>query len=176
MASLFVSLFLCLGWKWFLLEALIFGFGLVVVSFIDLDQMILPDSFTLSGIVIGLLGALLSPERFFLDSLIGGVLGGFVLLFIAYVYYFFRKQEGIGGGDIKLLAWIGAVLGWKSISFVLITSSFLGTIVGGILILCDKKIHFKTAIPFGPYLAIGALFYIFLRDSGSIFFKFIMPF
>ncbi len=176
MALVFTLLFLYLGWKWFLLESLVFAFALIVVSFIDLDQMILPDSFTLSGIVIGLVGAALNPERFFLDSVIGFFFGGFVLLFIAYAYYFFRKQEGIGGGDIKLLAWIGTVLGWKSIPFVLIFSSFLGTVIGLFLILCDKKFHFRTAIPFGPYLAIAALFYIFLRDLGNVYLQFLMPF
>ena len=176
MASLFALLFLHIGWEWFLLESLLFAFALVVVSFIDLDQMILPDSFTLSGMVVGLVGATLNPERLFLDSFIGFFLGGFILLFIAYIYHFIRKQEGIGGGDIKLLAWIGAVLGWKSIPFVLITSSFLGTIVGVFLILCDKKFHFKTAIPFGPYLAIAALFYIFLRDLGNNYLEFLIPF
>ncbi|MGI9548440.1 MAG: prepilin peptidase [Bdellovibrionales bacterium] len=175
-ASLFALLFLSIGWNWFLLEALIFAFGLVVVSFIDLDQMILPDSFTLSGIVLGLVGGFLNPERYFLDSLLGCFLGGFLLLFIAYAYYLFRKQEGVGGGDIKLLAWIGAVLGWQSLSFVLIVSSFLGTIVGAILILCDKKFHIQTALPFGPYLALGALFYIFLRDLENIYLNFIIPF
>ena len=176
MASIFALLFLYIGWKWFLLEALIFAFALVIVSFIDLDQMILPDSFTLSGIVIGLTGAALNPERLFIDSFFGFFIGGFILLFTAYVYYFFRKREGMGGGDIKLLAWIGAVLGWKSIPFILMCSSFLGTIVGLFLILCDKKFHFKAAIPFGPYLAIAALFYIFLRDLGNGYLKFLIPF
>jgi len=176
MTVLFVALFLCIGWKWFLLEALIFTFALVVASFIDKDQMILPDSLTLSGIVLGLLGAWLNPERMFLDSFLGCILGGLILLFVAYTYYWFRKQEGIGGGDIKLLAWIGAVLGWQSVVFVLMVASFLGTFVGFFLILCDKRFHFKTAIPFGPYLAIAALFYIFLRDLESLYLRFLMPF
>lgn len=167
MASIFTALFLSIGWKWFLLEALVFSFALLVSSFIDFDQMILPDSFTLTGIVIGLLGAALNPERAFLDSLLGFFVGGFLLLSISYLYYLLRKQEGMGGGDIKLLAWIGSVLGMQSLPFVLIVSSSLGTLVGLLLILSDKTRDFKTALPFGPYLALAALLYIFFKDIGG---------
>ena len=136
-------LFLCIysqfGWSWLTLEYCIFVFSLVVVSFIDLDHMILPDSFTLSGIVIGLLGASLNPEREIFDSVLGVFLGGGFLWSVAYVYFVFRKQEGLGGGDIKLLAWIGAILGWKSIPFVIFISSFVGSLVGGAMMLKVKQ-------------------------------------
>lgn len=158
-AIMFALMFYTLGWSWFLLEALIFGFGLVVVSFIDFDHMILPDSFTLSGIVIGLLGSLLNPERDFWPSLLGVLVGGGVLWLIAYIYWALRKEEGMGGGDIKLLAWIGAVLGWGAIPFVVMTSSIVGSFVGVIIALSSKK-GFKQTIPFGPYLALAAILYL----------------
>jgi leader peptidase (prepilin peptidase)/N-methyltransferase len=160
MCLLFVGAFLKFGWTWTLLEILIFLFGLVVVSFIDLDHMILPDVFTLSGIVIGLVGSVLNPEREFLPSLTGVLLGGGFLWCIAYLYFLLRKEEGMGGGDIKLLAWIGAVLGWTSVPFVILCSSLVGSLIG-ILLVIKTKGGLKAAIPFGPYLALGAVIYIF---------------
>lgn len=147
-----------------LIEYLIFVFGLVVCSFIDLDHMILPDEFTLSGIVIGFIGSFFNPERDWLSSLMGIILGGGFLWATAYIYFVFTKQDGMGGGDIKLLAWIGAVLGWKAVPFVILTSAISGSLVG--LIVSRKSIEgLKTAIPYGPYLAIGALFYMFGGES-----------
>ena len=174
-ACCFSLLFFQLGWTWFLLEALLFSFGLIVVSFIDLDQMILPDSFTLSGIGIGLLGSWLNPERSFLDSFFGFLVGGLLLWLVAYIYFLLRKQEGMGGGDVKLLAWIGAVLGWKSISFIVIVSSFLGTLVGLFVMMRYKK-DLNEALPFGPYLALAALAYIFFQDIAHSYVRFFIPF
>ena len=165
MACAFGSLFLVIGWKWFLLEVLIFSFSLITASCIDLDQMILPDSFTLSGIVLGLLGALFNPERAFIDSLLGVLAGGGGLLLISYLYYLIRKREGLGGGDIKMMAWIGAVLGWPPLVFVLVSSCFLGSFLGAVIMLQSNKKIFETAFPFGPYLAFSALLYIFLKEK-----------
>lgn len=148
------------GISWTTLELLILIFGLVIVSYIDLDTFLLPDKFTLPGIVIGLLGAALNPERTFGDSFLGVLLGGGFLWAIAYLYFLFRKEEGMGGGDIKLLAWIGAVLGWKAIPFVILSSSVIGSVVGLVFAIRSAK-GMKTVIPFGPYLALGALLYIF---------------
>lgn len=159
MAFGFLFCYQKLGLSWFLLEALILVFGLITVSFIDFDHYILPDRFTISGMILGLLGGALNPERGFLDSLLGLVLGGGFLWAIAYFYYVFRKEEGMGGGDIKLLAWIGAVLGWKSVPFVIITSSVVGTFVG-LAVAYQQKKGLKTVIPFGPYLALGAVLYL----------------
>ena len=148
------------GLTWSLLEYLLFIFGLVVCTFIDLDHMILPDEFTLSGIVIGLVGAALNPQREFLDALYGVLMGGGFLWGLAYVYYLLTKQEGMGGGDIKLLAWIGALLGWKAIPFVIMTSAIIGSVVG-LIAARKQKAGLKTVIPFGPYLALAAVIYLF---------------
>lgn len=165
MSLAFSLLFFSIGWKWFLLEALIFIFLLIVSSAIDWDQMILPDSFTLSGIALGLAGAFLNPERYFIDSLLGALIGGGVLLFISYLYYLIRKREGLGGGDIKMMAWIGAVSGWESLFFILMSACFLGSLGGILIILQSNKKMFETALPFGPYLAFSAFFYIVLREN-----------
>lgn len=155
---LFLMVFLKFGVSWRTLELLYFTWALVVVSVIDLDHMLLPDLFTLSGIVIGLLGAALVPERDFMSAFWGVLLGGGFLWAIAYFYLLVRKQEGMGGGDIKLLAWIGAVLGWTAIPFVVLVSSVLGSLVGLILAVRSKA-GLKSEIPFGPYLALAAILY-----------------
>lgn len=176
MSLLFSVLFLVIGWKWFLLEALLFTFALLVAGFIDWDQMILPDSLTLSGIVIGLLGAWLNPERFFLDALLGVLFGGGILLLISALYYCFRGKEGMGGGDIKMMAWIGAVLGWQSLSFVLLSSCVLGSLVGFGIMLHSKKNTLQKAFPFGPCLVVSSLCYIFLSRRFEAYLSFFMPF
>lgn len=157
------------GISWSLLEYLIFIFGLVICTFIDIDHMILPDEFTLSGIVIGLLGAALNPQREFMDSLFGVLMGGGFLWGMAYIYYLLTKQEGMGGGDIKLLAWIGAVLGWKAIPFVIMSSAIVGSVVG-LIIARKQKAGLKTVIPFGPYLAAGAIFYLFGGETLALWY------
>ena len=175
MASLFCLTFFFTGMSWLLLEYLIFIFGLVTVGFIDYDHFILPDVFTLSGIVIGLLGAALNPERNFLDALLGVLFGGGFLWAIAYFYYLIRKEEGMGGGDIKLLGWIGALLGWKAIPFVIITASLLGSIIGIFISIRSKK-GLKTVIPFGPYLALGAVLFIYGGSQlGLWYIRFFIP-
>ncbi len=177
MAVLFLALFLAIGWKWFLLEALIFVFALTVASFIDWDQMILPPSLTFSGLAIGLLGASLNPERMFLDAFLGALLGGGFLWLISYIYFLLRREMGLGGGDVALIAWIGAVLGWPSLSFVILCSCFLGSLAGlGVIWRRGSQKGLRTAIPFGPFLAVSSLIYIFLKewiDSSAGFF---MPF
>ncbi|MFP5518671.1 MAG: prepilin peptidase [Bdellovibrionia bacterium] len=159
-AGLFALAFHYFGFTWSLLEALLFLFPIVVCIFIDFDHMILPDEFTLSGIVIGLLGAWLNPSREFMPALLGVFFGGGFLWALAYLYYVFTKNEGMGGGDIKLLAWIGAVLGWEAIPFVIMSSAITGSIVGLTLAIRSRE-GLKTAIPFGPYLALGGVLYLF---------------
>ncbi len=164
MAALFAACAFRYGLTWTLLESLIFVFALVCCTFIDFDHMILPDEFTLSGIVIGLVGSVLNPERTFLPSLYGVLLGGGFLWSIAYLYFIVRKREGMGGGDIKLIAWIGAVLGWTAIPVVIIGSSLFGALIG-IIIVAGQKDGFKKAIPFGPYLVAAALAYMFFHGE-----------
>ena len=169
MAALFALSYFYVGWSISLAEYLVFIFGLVVCTFIDLDHMILPDEFTLSGIVIGLVGAYINPQREFLDALLGMLMGGGFLWGMAYVYYLITKQEGMGGGDIKLLAWIGAMLGWKSIPFVIMTSAILGSVIG-LVAARKQKAGLKTVIPFGPYLALAALFYLFGGETIALWY------
>ncbi len=164
MAILFLLVGLVHGFTWTTLEDLILVFGLVTASFIDIDHFLLPDVITIPGTIIGLLGAYLNPERNFVDSLLGFAFGFGFLWLVAYFYQVWRKQEGMGGGDIKLIGWIGTVLGWRAIPFVIIVASLVGSALG--LALAKKNERgLKTVIPFGPYLAFGSLLFVCGAES-----------
>jgi leader peptidase (prepilin peptidase)/N-methyltransferase len=128
---------------------------LVVLFGIDLHHQILPNVITLPGIVIGFLFSLVAPPGW-LNSLIGILLGGGILYGIAGAYYLVRREEGLGMGDVKMLAMIGAFLGWKAVLVTLILSSFAGALVGvGIIALTRGTM--RLALPFGTFLSLGAL-------------------
>jgi leader peptidase (prepilin peptidase)/N-methyltransferase len=154
------------GYSWTTVEYLILVWALIVCSFIDWEHMILPDELTLGGIVIGFVGAYLNPDRHLLDAFLGFLFGGGILWAVAYVYFIFTGREGLGGGDIKLLAWLGTILGWRSIPFIILSSSVLGSVVG-IYMSRKSQDKLKTMIPFGPFIVLGALLYIFgLKSAG----------
>jgi leader peptidase (prepilin peptidase)/N-methyltransferase len=132
---------------------------LLIITFIDLDIQIIPDRFSLGGIAAGLVAVYWLPLTY-KDALLGLFLGGGLLLAIIYGYYFLTKKEGMGGGDVKLLAMIGVFTGWQGVLFTVFTSSLVGTLVGIPYGLINKG-TLKTAIPFGPFLALGALIYVF---------------
>jgi leader peptidase (prepilin peptidase)/N-methyltransferase len=96
----------------------------------------------------------------FLGSVFGLIIGGGLLFLIAFLYIAVRKQEGMGMGDVKLLAMIGAFLGWKGVVFVMLVSSLLGTVTG-LSIILYKKGNLKYALPFGPFLSLAAVIYVF---------------
>ena len=130
--------------------------ALIVVSFIDLDHQIIPDVISLPGIVVGLVASALGQGPPLLDSLLGALIGGGMLYAVAVGYHAFTGREGMGGGDIKLLAMIGAFLGWRGVLLSLIIGSFTGAVVGISLILA-RRTDSRVPIPFGPFLALGAL-------------------
>ena len=165
MACLFLLLYWHIGFKWKLIEYALFLSALTAATIIDFKHFLLPDILTLSGICFGLIGAMLNPERVFLDSFIGLLLGGGFFWVLSYVYLLLRKKDGLGGGDIKLLAWMGTVLSWQSIPFIILLSSLLGIIIGTTMKLKAQQEGLETAIPFGPPLAISSLFYIFGGDQ-----------
>jgi leader peptidase (prepilin peptidase)/N-methyltransferase len=128
---------------------------LIALFGIDLEHQILPNTITLPGIAVGFLLSLIAPPGW-KDSLIGIVLGGGILYAIAWGYYLWRREEGMGMGDVKMLAMIGAFLGWKAVLVTLVLASFSGAIIGVILMAVQKS-DMKFALPFGTFLAIGAL-------------------
>jgi leader peptidase (prepilin peptidase) / N-methyltransferase len=139
---------------------LLFSSALLIITFIDLAHQIIPDAISIPGIPCGLGASLLIPTVSWQESLLGILVGGGILLFIAVGYKWITRRDGMGGGDIKLLAMMGAWLGWKAIPFIILASSLIGLLVGGGSGLLLKK-GLRTKIPFGPFLAIASLIYIF---------------
>jgi leader peptidase (prepilin peptidase)/N-methyltransferase len=137
-----------------LVSRLMFGCALIVLFAIDLEHHLLPNVITLPGIVAGFLFSLVT-EPGWLASLIGIALGAGMLYAIAEAYYRIRHEEGLGMGDVKMLAMVGAFLGWKLTLVTLMMASFAGSVMGGLLILAQRG-GMKTALPFGTFLAVGA--------------------
>lgn len=152
---LYVIVIAWFGWSAWAGASLLFVSALVVVTFIDLDHQIIPDEISLPGIVIGFLIALSGVGPPWLDSLLGILLGGGTLWAVAAGYEWLRGQEGMGGGDIKLLAMIGAFLGWRAVLVTLMVGSLTGAVVGGARI-AFRRADSQVPIPFGPFLAFGA--------------------
>ncbi len=139
-----------------LVPSALFVFALVVVSFIDLDHQIIPDVISLPGIVVGLLFAVIGYGPRPLASACGILLGGGLLWAVAAGYHAFTGREGMGGGDIKLLAMIGAFLGWPGVLVTLMVGSFTGALVG-LTLMVARGTDSRVPIPFGPFLALGGL-------------------
>jgi leader peptidase (prepilin peptidase)/N-methyltransferase len=133
--------------------------ALLVITFIDIDHQIIPDAITLPGIPIFFGASLALPEISYVESILGILAGGGSLFLVAWLYHLLTKKEGMGGGDIKLLAMMGAIIGWKGILFTIFVASAVGTFSGLLIILKTRK-TMKLAVPFGPFLAIGGVAYI----------------
>ncbi len=133
----------------------VFASVLIVVVFIDLEHRIIPDVITLPGIIFFLSFSFFEVSIDWKQSLIGILAGGGVLYAFAAGYQLITGREGMGGGDIKLLAMIGAFLGWQGAVCSLMTGAFLGSIIGIALMIAKGK-DVKYAIPFGPFLSAGA--------------------
>lgn len=155
-----LALFMRFGPTLTFLTLFLFCSALVVITFIDIEHQIIPDEISLSGIVVGFILSFFLTGHSWLNSLLGILLGGGSLLIVAYGYQMLTGKDGMGGGDIKLLAMMGAFLGWKAIPFIIFFSSLIGSVIGVSIMLIQKK-DSKLAIPFGPYLAVAAVFYIF---------------
>lgn len=138
--------------------------ALVVVTFVDLEHQIIPDVVSLPGILVGLGLALAGLGPAWIDSLAGVLLGGGFLWGVAAGYYALTGRDGMGGGDIKLLAMIGAFQGWASVLLVLLLSSTFGSVAGGLALLWGGQ-DSREPIPFGPFLAAGALVSLFWGDT-----------
>lgn len=150
------------GLGWHLPFLLSFISAMIVITFIDLDFQIIPDVITLPGIVIGLASAFfLLPDPFslsvvgFKNSIAGLFIGGGLFYLIAVL-----SRGGMGGGDIKLMAMVGAFMGWKAVFLTTFIGSLVGSLVGIFLMIFKGKGR-KTKIPFGPFLAFGSIITLF---------------
>ena len=147
------------GVTWLYAVWFVYAASLFTLSVIDLDHRIIPDGISLSGIVIGLLLSLFTPLQPFLDSLFGVLVGGGFLLVVGMVYEAARKQEGIGGGDIKLMAMVGAFTGWKGALFTIFGGSLVASLFG-VSMMVIRRSGSQLAIPFGPFLSVASFAYI----------------
>jgi leader peptidase (prepilin peptidase)/N-methyltransferase len=138
-----------------LVQRLLFGCVLIVLFAIDLEHHLLPNVITLPALVVGFAFSFVT-EPGWVASLIGIAVGGGILFVIAEAYFRIRGEEGLGMGDVKMLAMIGAFLGWKLTLVTLMMASFAGTIVG-IAVIASGRGGMKFALPFGTFLALGAL-------------------
>jgi leader peptidase (prepilin peptidase)/N-methyltransferase len=152
---LFVAAYLMYGWTPLLVVRLLFACAMIVLFVIDLRHRILPNAITVPGIVAGLVFSAMLPPGW-VSSIIGAVLGGGVLFAIAEAYYRLRGVEGLGMGDVKMLAMIGAFLGPQLTLVTLILASLTGSIVG-VGIIASGRGGMQAALPFGTFLAVGAL-------------------
>src|SRR5436190_13491535 len=156
--SLAAAMFALAWWYYgpgpLLVSRLVFGCALIVLFAIDLEHHLLPNAITLPGILIGVAFSLVT-EPGWLASVVGAIVGGGMLWLIAEGYYRLRHEEGLGMGDVKMLAMIGAFLGWKLALVTLMMASLAGTVVGLGLIV-SKRGGMKYALPFGTFLALGA--------------------
>ena len=142
------------------MHSMIFISLLLVCSVIDLRLMIIPDVISLPMIAMTPLIALVHPDLDMKSALIGVVLGGGFLYFVAWAYWLIRKEYGMGFGDVKLLAAIGGWLGYQAILPTLFIGSMVGSVVGIVFLIVARRFSFKAQIPFGPFLAVGAVTYL----------------
>lgn len=147
---------------WRFLHAVIFCGFLLICSLIDAKHRIIPDALSLPMIALSPLVVWLHPELDWHSSIWGVLLGGGSVYAIAWVYYLIRREEGIGMGDAKLLAAIGGWLGYQAIFPTFFYGSILGSIYGLGAMIGTRRLSLKSQLPFGPFLAIGAVLYLFL--------------
>jgi leader peptidase (prepilin peptidase) / N-methyltransferase len=164
MALLSLALFRQFGPTPLFLGYFFFAAALLVIICIDFRHQIIPDVISLPGIAAGLAFSLLNPLLTWQDSLLGVLIGGGSFYLVALFYYLCTRREGMGGGDIKLLAMIGAFLGWQSLPFVVLSSSLTG-LLAGLWAMRSQGRGGRTVIPYGPFLALGALLYLFFRQE-----------
>lgn len=142
-------------------------FGLALGTFVDLEHMIIPDRVSLGGIVLGILISTLFPVMHnepdayggFLSAFLGAAVGVGILWLVAVLGKLIFRKDAMGMGDVKLMGAIGAFLGWQSVLFTLMISSFLGAAVGITLVLTGRK-EMQSRIPYGPYIALAALIWM----------------
>jgi leader peptidase (prepilin peptidase)/N-methyltransferase len=143
------------GWQPLLAIRLLFVSAMIVLFVVDLQRRILPNVITLPGIAVGLIASVFF-EPGWRAGLIGVAAGGGVLWVVREVYFRIRGEEGMGFGDVTILAMVGAFLGWQLMLVTLLTASFAGSIIGGGMIAVDRG-NMKYALPLGSFLAVGAV-------------------
>jgi len=165
----FLVIFYFFGLSFESLLLIVLSVFFVIIFFIDLRHFIIPNELTFSLMALGFIKSFLTnPSLFifpdYIQSLIGGITGYFVIWFIIFIYKKLKDVEGMGLGDAKLLSALGFWFGWIALPFILIFSSVIALVIA-IPSLINKSKNMRTQIPFGPYLILGCLFYLFFNDQ-----------
>jgi len=140
------------GLNWQLLAALFLTWALLAASLIDFDHQILPDDIMLPFLWLGILCNLFDLYTNITDSVVGAMVGYLILWSVFWIFKLLTGKEGMGYGDFKLLALLGAWMGWQALPAIILLSSVVGAIIG-ILLILFKKQQRGQPMPFGPYLA-----------------------
>ena len=146
-----------------LLAAFVFVCALIVITFIDLAHQIIPHTITLPGIPLFFLASVFIMDIRLVDAFVGMMAGIGSLYLIAVYYEAITGNEGMGGGDVNLLAMLGAFFGWQSLLFILMIAAVVGA-AAGIACMVMRGKDLKYAVPFGPFLSLGAVVYLFFGD------------
>ncbi|MDB5036971.1 MAG: peptidase [Bacteriovoracaceae bacterium] len=165
-AILFSAVGAVYGWSVQTLFFCLFSASLIAMTFIDLELRIIPDQISLGGWLVALLLSALNIPGYpidFFSALMGSISGYLTFWLVSRAFLAVTQEEGLGGGDVKLMGFIGAVFGWKGVLTTILVGNILGALVGVISILIYKKSK-RSPIPFGPFLAIGALVHLFQLD------------
>ena len=161
---IYILIFLIYGLTLQSLIYIILSSALIIIAFIDLNEQIIPDVISLPGIVIGLILSFFVPYISFINSVLGVLVGGGIILIIGLVGSVIFKKEAMGGGDVKLAAMIGAFLGWRYIIISLFLGFFLGAL-GGIFLVLSKIKNREDMVPFGPFIALGSFITILCGEK-----------
>ena len=146
-----------------------FVWVMVVITFIDIDHKLILNKVTYPSIVIAYLVSL--TFRPWWEGLVGIAVGYGVPWLIGTIYLAIRKREGLGLGDGTLLALVGALLGWKGVVVSLFGGSMLGSVIGIVVLMRAKKDVMQSELPFGPFLAAAAVFYLFAEPLLTVYFR-----
>jgi leader peptidase (prepilin peptidase) / N-methyltransferase len=173
-AFLFLAVEIHEGWGLSLfLRGWPFAAALIAITFIDLEHRIIPDRLSLGGLALGLVTCWITPEPGWLSCLLGALFGFTFFYSIAWFYQRMLGKAGLGGGDIKLLAMIGAFVGPYGVLITILISSVSGSLIGiGWALASGKNNVMKQMIPYGPFLVLGALYYYLL---GNVWHQFTIP-
>ena len=161
---IYILIFLMYGLNWQFIVYMILSTALIIIAFIDLNEQIIPDVISLPGIALGLILSFFVPYISFMNSILGAVAGGGIILIIALAGSVIFKKEAMGGGDVKLASMVGAFLGWRYTVISLFFGFFLGALAGVFLILSKIK-NKEDLIPFGPFIILGTFISILYGEK-----------
>jgi len=171
MALAFGGAFLLFGFSWEMLRWCLLWFVGLTIFFIDIDFQIIPNQLSLGLLVISFVIAIFDRTFSIMPSLMGMIIGGGSLFLVAYLYQKFTGMEGLGGGDIKLMAALGALFGWKNALLTIFFSSIFGLLY---VIIARKSA--RQAIPFGPFIFLAAVvMFLFGKNLADWYLNLIIP-